>query len=195
MKPASLLVGLCLAIAAAACGGASSDAGANTASTAATAGSAASSPSAAMVVSHETLAALLPTIPGFMRESDVKGTTDREEKVSRVQLDYIQEGGGTAGLSVEMMDVAMNNVMLAPIKELLKIQGARDGAAGTTEKVVTISGYPAVEEWTAQANNGSVTVLLADRFVVKVTGSTVASVDVIHKAIEAIDLKKIASLK
>jgi hypothetical protein len=195
MKSVRLLVGLCLALAGVACGGASGDSTANGAGAPAAAGSSGSSGSGSRVVPHEKLAELLPNIPGFTRESEVKGTTDTDENVSRVQLEYIQDGGGTAGLSVEMMDVAANAVMLAPIKELLKVQGTRRTVADTEEKVTTVAGYPAAQEWTPQANNGSVSVLVADRFVIKVTGSSVANVDVISKAVEAIDLKKIAALK
>lgn len=195
MKSVRLMVSLCLAVAGVACGGASGDSTARNDSAASTAGSSGSSSSSAKVVPHEKLAELLPNIPGFKRESDVNASTDPDANVSRVQLDYIQDGGGTAGLSVEMMDVAANSVMLAPMKELLRLQGTRQTAAGTEEKVTSIAGYPAAQEWTPQANNGSVSVLVGDRFLIKVTGSSVANVDVISKAVEAIDLKKIAALK
>ncbi|HEX5070265.1 MAG TPA: hypothetical protein VFV78_08610 [Vicinamibacterales bacterium] len=195
MKPVRLAVSLCLAVAAVACGDASSDSAAGAGNASAPAASpGAVSTSASRVVPHEKLVELLPNIPGFKRESDVQATTDTSENVSRVQLDYIEESG-TAGLSVELMDVAGNAVMLEPIKALLKLQGTRQSAGGTEEKVTVVGGYPAVQEWTAEANNGSMSVLLAGRFLVKVTGSSVAGVGVIAKALEAIDLKKIEALK
>lgn len=195
MKPLCLVAGFCVAIVwTAACGGGSGAAADNASAGSSTAAPASSSGSSSTVVAHQKLAELLPTIPGFKREYEPRGDTDTDQNVSRVQVDYIADAGG-AGLSVEMTDVSTNSMMLAPMKVLLKAQGTQHSAGGTTEKATSVAGYPAVEEWTAEAGNGSVTVLVGDRFVVKVEGSTVGKVDVIYKALEAIDLKKVAALK
>lgn len=146
------------------------------------------------VVPHEKLAALFPTIPGFTRESDPTGTTDTEVHVSRAQADYTQESGGSGALSVEIMDVSTNSMMLAPFKEIQRHPGTHNTETGT-QKATTVAGFPAYEEWTPQAGNGVVGILVADRFLVTVTGSSVGRVDVIYKALESIDLKKIAALK
>ena len=165
MKPLCLVAGLCFAIAwTTACGG-SGTAGDNASAGSSTPASTSASGSSSAAVPHEKLAALLPTIPGFKPEYEPRGTTDTTENVSRVQVDYIAEAGGM-GLSVEMMDVSGSSIMLAPLKELLKLQGVRHSAAGTTEKATNVAGFPAVEEWTAEAGNGSVSVLVGDRFVV-----------------------------
>ena len=195
MKPRCLVAGLCLAIAwTAACGGGSGNAADNASAGSSTAATPSSAGSSSAVVPHEKLAELLPNIPGFRREYEPRGDTDTNQNVSRVQVDYVADAG-VAGLSVEMTDVSTNSMMLAPMKVLLKAQGTQHSAGGTTEKATSVAGYPAVEEWTAEAGNGFVMVLVGERFVVKVEGSTVGKVDVIYKALEAIDLKKVAALK
>ena len=94
-----------------------------------------------------------------------------------------------------MMDVASNLDMLGPLKALLKSTATKTDAIGTTQKVITIGSHVATEEWTPAAGNGTVSVLVGDRFIVTVTGSTVANVGVIHKVVESIDLTKVAALK
>jgi hypothetical protein len=171
-----------------ACSGSSADPAAG--SSAASTGASASSFKA---VPHDKLAEVLPTLPGWTREKAPTGDTDSASNVSRVQVNY-QQDGGTGGISVEIMDVASNQHMLAPLKELLKVSGTRETASGT-QKVITVGGNVATEEWAPQEKNGNVSVLVADRFAVNINGSTVENVGVMHKFVEAIDLKKLASLR
>lgn len=196
MKPLRLLSGLCLAVSVAACGGgtahddSSGTAGAPAGSSAAATSSSSVTPGAA--VPHEKLEALFPAIPGFKRETEPHGETDGG--VSRAQADYAQEGGGMAGLSVEMMDVSTNSMMLAAFKEIRRRPDTTKTDIGT-QKTTTVAGFPAYEEWTPEGTNGVLSVLLADRFLVTITGSSVGKVDVIYKAMDTVDLKKIAALK
>jgi hypothetical protein len=193
MKPLCLVAGLCAAISIAACGGSAPDASPAGSTGAASAGSSPGSGSgSSAAVPHEKLAALFPVISGFKREAEPKGDTDGG--ISRVQADYQQEGGGIGGLSVEMMDVSTNSMMLTAFNEIQRNPRTTKTDIGT-QKTTTIAGFPAYEEWTPEAGNGSVGVLVADRFLVTVTGSSVGKVDVIYKAMDAIDLKKIAALK
>jgi hypothetical protein len=196
MQPLRLVAGLFVALSVIACGaqepdGSSSGAARAAGPTGSSADSSQASRSSTGAVPHEKLAALFPTISGFKRDAEPKGETDGG--ISRVQADYQQEGG-IAGLSVEMMDVSTNAMMLSAFKQIQSHPGTTKTEIGT-QKTMTIAGFPAYEEWTPEAGNGSVGVLVADRFLVTVTGSTVGKVDVIHKAMDAIDLKKIAALK
>jgi hypothetical protein len=193
MRAFRVLAGLCVVVGAVACGG-GGDPATSRASVPASSSAAGSPASSSAVVPHEKLAALFPAIPGFKRESDPRGETDTAQNVSRVQADYTQEGGGMGGLSVEMMDMSENSAMLAPLKESLRIQGTKKTGLGT-QRVTTVAGFPATEEWTPEAGNGVVSVLVADRFVVTMTGSSVGNVSVIYKALDSIDLKKIAALR
>jgi hypothetical protein len=186
MQPRNPLAVLSLvALIAAACGG-------STDSTPSASGSA-TSPAAGTsakvtVVPHESLQALLPDLPGWTR-GEVKGDTDRTESVSRVTVDYDK---GESTVSVELMDSSLNPNLLASIKDILKAPVA---SPGTTVATSTIAGFPAAEEWTAEAKNGVVHVLVADRFMLAVTGSTVPDLATLRRVAETIDLRKLASLK
>lgn len=149
--------------------------------------------SSVKVVPHEKLLELLPTLPGWTRGTP-QGSTDTEEAVSRVQVDYEQEGG-IGGLSIEIMDTTGNVNILGSLMEQLKTTGTKTTSLGTT-RAITIKGYPAMEEWSPEVKNGNVSVLVANRFTVAVTGSSLeGGVDVMHKTAEAIDLAKLGSLK
>ena len=127
------------------------------------------------------------------REVAPNAETDTASNVSRVQQSY-EQAGGMGGISIEIMDAASNQQMIVPLRELLKVSGTSTSASGT-QKVIKIGGHAASEEWASDVKNGSVGVLVADRFLVNVTGSTVDSVEVIHKFVQAIDLNKLAALK
>jgi hypothetical protein len=57
------------------------------------------------------------------------------------------------------------------------------------------AGFPGIEEWTSGVNNGTVHVLVADRYMVKVTGDSVEKLETITNAAKAIGLVKLASLR
>jgi hypothetical protein len=148
------------------------------------------------VVPHAQLLELLPALPGWTR-GEPQGTTDPAEAVSRVQVDYDQVGG-IGGLSVEIMDTTMNANILGPLQEFIKANRTEtlgDAATPLTATPTQVSGFPARQEWTAIANNGSLGILVAGRFTVAVTGNSIAGPAVMRQAAEAIDLKKLASLK
>ena len=143
------------------------------------------------VVPHERLQALLPPLPGWTR-GDVQGETVVEDTpISRVQVAYDK---GESSLSFEIMDTARNKDLLAEIRPMIKPGYSEKRRDGYT-KATTVGRFPGVEEWTPEAKNGYVSVLLGERFVLKVTGSYVPNVDTIRKAVEAVDLEKLAGLK
>jgi hypothetical protein len=142
------------------------------------------------VVPHESLEALLPTLPGWTR-GEPKSETDRTENVSRVTVNYDQPGTG-AGISIELMDTSRNENMVAAARSAVT---SPVPSPGTTVAATTLGGFPASEEWTAEAKNGVVNVLVADRFTVAVTGSSVADLATIRAVASAIDLQKLAALK
>lgn len=140
-------------------------------------------------VSHVQLEALLPVLPGFARNRPV-GETDNVEAVSRTTVDY---EAGAAVVSIELMDSCRRPEMLMQLREVLTT-GA-PATRGTSQRSLPIRGFPAYEEWTAESQHGEVHVLVADRFMVKVTGALVAGRAVVEGAATAIDLQKLATLK
>ena len=144
---------------------------------------------ACRAVRHPQLEALLPALPDFVRGMPV-GETDDDEAVSRTTVDY---EAGIARISIELMDSCRNPDMLSQLREFLTT-GA-PASLGTTTRSVAIRGFPAYEEWTAESRHGEVHVLVADRFMVKVTGDSVASLAAVEGAAQAIELQRLAALK
>lgn len=144
------------------------------------------------VVPFESLLPFLPDMPGWTK-GEPKGETDNAMgiNVSRVQVDYDK---GESTMSFEIMDSSMNPAILTPFTMAAKA-GLEERTAEGYTKSTMVAGYPAVEEWTPEAKNGSVGLLVGGRYLVKVTGSTVADVETIRKAVQAVDLRKLAALK
>jgi hypothetical protein len=91
------------------------------------------------------------------------------------------------------MDSCRNPDMLSQLREFLA-QGP-PATAGTVMRTLPIRGFPAYTEWTQESQHGEVHVLVADRFMVKVTGGLVQSLAVVEGAATAIDLQRLAALK
>jgi hypothetical protein len=140
-------------------------------------------------VSHTQLEALLPALPGFTR-GQPKGETDTLEAVSRTTVDYEARA---VVISIELMDSCRNPDMLSQLREFLA-QGP-PATAGTVMRSLPMRGFPAYTEWTQASGHGEVHVLVADRFMVKVTGDLVQTLAVVEGAATAIDLQRLAALK
>lgn len=151
------------------------------------------------VIPHEQLLALLPDLPGWTKGATPQGTTDPAEAVSRVQVDYEPSGADKASrLSIEIMDTTMNANILGPLRTSLKAKGSVTTGTSSvpiTTTVTEVGGFPAVTEWTPEAKNGTLTVLVADRFTVGLTGNYISGTEQLRAVAAAMDLKKLAALK
>ena len=148
------------------------------------------SSSACQAVPHSQLEALLPVLQGFSRGMP-NGETDTGEKVSRTTVDYEDRAGGAAVISVELMDSCRNPNMLSQVREYLKT--GPPATSGTVFRSLAMSGFPAYEEWTAESQHTEIHVLVAERFMVKVTGDLL-SLGPVQDAAKAIELQKLAAL-
>lgn len=151
------------------------------------------------VIPHEELAKFLPVLGGWEQERAPQGDTDSAEGYSRVQVNYAQTGG-IGGLSVEIVDTTKSVDVLGPLLEFIKadkVDKIGDPTAPVTVTPMKVKGYPAKQEWQPHegANNGSLAILLADRFNVTITGNSLADAKVMTWAAEQIALDKLAALK
>ena len=142
-------------------------------------------------VAHAQLEALLPVLPGFTRGKP-NGETDTQEAVSRTTVDYEHPTDRGALISVELMDSCRNSYMLSEFRQFLKT--GPPPAAGTVFRSIAVGGFPALEEWTAKSQHTEIHVLVADRFVVKVTGDLVA-LGPVQNAAQLIEVKRLAALR
>jgi len=150
----------------------------------------AASAQSCQAVAHPRLEALYPTLPGFSRGMP-HGETDNQEAVSRTTVDY-DDAKQAATISVELMDSCRNPYMLSQFREYLKT--GPPPTPGTVFRSVPVGGFPSYEEWTAESQHTEIHILVADRFMVKVTGDLVG-LAVVQNAARAIDLQKLAALR
>jgi hypothetical protein len=129
-----------------------------------------------------------PVMPGWTRGKP-SSETDPEERVSRTTVDFDRK---METISVELMDSCRNPNVLMLIREALK--AFPPGGPGTTQRHTTVHGFPAYEEFTAVSGHGEIHVLVADRFMVKVTGDT-TDLPTVQNAATQIPMQKLAAAK
>ncbi len=144
---------------------------------------------ACRLVTGQTLETFYPVMPGWQRRGAPQSETDTQESVSRTTVDFER---GVSRISVELMDSCRNPDVLMMMNESLK--QLPPVTRGTVVRHTTINGFPGYEEWTAEAGNGEVHVLVAGRFMVKVTAAT-SDLAELQKAAQSIPMQKLAAIK
>lgn len=109
--------------------------------------------------------------------------------MSRTTVDFDR---GVSTISVEIMDSCRNPDVLALLAEPL--MPLPPVTTGTVVRHVTVNGFPGYQEWTAEAGNGEVHVLVAGRFTVKVTAGT-SDLPTLENAVRLVPMQKLAALK
>lgn len=129
-----------------------------------------------------------PAMPGWTRGMP-QSETDLSESVSRTTVDFDRK---TETISVELMDSCRRAEVLQLVREVLKT--LPPATRGTVQRHTTVNGFPAYEEFTAESGHGEIHVLVADRFMVKVTAET-SSLPVLQNAAQLIPMSGLAALR
>ena len=129
-----------------------------------------------------------PVMPGWTRGTP-QSETDRSESVSRTTVDFDRK---TETISVELMDSCRSADVLMLIREVLKT--LPPATRGTTQRHTTVNGFPAYEEFTAQSGHGEIHVLVADRFMVKVTADS-SDLGALQNAARLVPMSALAALR
>ncbi|MGH9382944.1 MAG: hypothetical protein ACRD2N_01425 [Vicinamibacterales bacterium] len=135
-----------------------------------------------------TLEQFYPVMPGWSRGTP-SSETDLQESVSRTTADFDR---GTETISVELMDSCRNADVLLMMRDTLK--QLPPATRGTTQRYTTVNGFPAYEEFTAESGHGEIHVLVADRFMVKVTAET-SDLPTLQTAARQIPMQKLAAAR
>ncbi len=142
-------------------------------------------------VDYEKLKELIPELSGWER-SGVKGQqTTMGISVSTAEARYTQ---GDASLKLEITDTSFSKMVLAPFMMFARA-GYSERSDDGYKKGMTLAGFPGFESWEKNSKNGEVHVLVADRFIVNAEGQDVDSTEPAKQLIQAIDLKKLSTLK
>jgi hypothetical protein len=128
-----------------------------------------------------------PAMPGWTRGTP-RSETDPTESVSRTTVDFDR---GTETISVELMDSCRGADVLKLLRETLKT--LPPGMPGTIQRHTSVNGFPAYEEFTAESGHGEIHVLVADRFMVKVTAGT-SNLLTLQNAAKLVPMAQLAAL-
>jgi X-X-X-Leu-X-X-Gly heptad repeat protein len=142
-------------------------------------------------VAYEELEALLPELDGWQRSNPKGEMMTVPFAASRASATYEQ---GDTRIELEITDSAMSQFALAPLATFLAV-GFDERSDDGYRKSTKIAGSPAFEDWDQHARHAEVTVVVASRFIVKGTGSSVNSVAPVRHAVEQVDLAKLAGVK
>ena len=129
-----------------------------------------------------------PLMPGWTRGTP-QSETDRSESVSRTTIDFDRK---TETISVELMDSCRSADVLLLIREVLET--LPPATRGTTQRHTTVNGFPAYEEFTAESGHGEIHVLVADRFMVKVTAES-SDLRTLQNAAQLVPMSALAALR
>lgn len=129
-----------------------------------------------------------PVMPGWTRGTP-QSETDRSESVSRTTVDFDRK---TETISVELMDSCHSADVLMLIREVLRT--LPPATRGTTQRHTTVNGFPAYEEFTAESGHGEIHVLVADRFMVKVTAD-LSSLGTLQNATQLVPMSALAAAR
>jgi hypothetical protein len=143
---------------------------------------------ACRVVPGQALEKFYPVMPGWER-GEPKSETDTQEQVSRTTVDFDRK---TSTISVELMDSCRDPDVLRLMRDTLR--QLPPATPGTLQRYTTVKGFPAYEEFTAESGHGEIHVLVADRFLVKVTADG-SDLPTLQNAARLILLQELGALK
>lgn len=129
-----------------------------------------------------------PPMAGWTR-GEPSSETDVAESVSRTTVDFDRK---LETISVELMDSCRNPDVLQLIRNLLKEMPP--ATPGTTQRYTRVNGLPAYEEFTAMSGHGEIHMLVADRFMIKVTAET-STLPTLQNSANLIPVHKLEAIK
>ena len=142
-------------------------------------------------VPFEALAALLPEVAGWARSEPRGENVSHPMAYARAEARY---SAGESRLRLEIVDTALSQTLIAPVSMFF----ARSYAERSTDgfkRAASIGSHPGTEDWNTRTRRGEVMALVSNRFLVKAAGDDVSGLDMVRRAVEAVDLGKLAALK
>ncbi len=141
-----------------------------------------------------TLKALLPAeLPGMKRtDATAERTQTMGIDMSNAEGEYSAIDGSGANVRIKLTDTGnMSGSMRQSMSAWTMGQYSRETDTGY-EKTTTINGCKGMEKYDTQNKEGSLQIMVGDRFIVDVQGYDV-TMETIKQAVDKIDLKKLAA--
>ena len=142
-------------------------------------------------VDFHILQSLLPASLSGLQRGTPKGEANAALGLKTTSAEVDFAGNGNARVNVSIKDASAISG-LAGLAEMAQTQTSEQG--GSYEKSETLSGQNVHEKWDASSRHGELSLIVAKRFGVDVTGDNV-DMDVLKRALAQIDLGKLSSMK
>jgi len=142
-------------------------------------------------VDFHTLQGLLPSSLSGMQRSTPKGEANAAFGIKATSAEVDFAGDGNQHINVSIKDASAVSG-LAGLAEMVNSQQSEQG--GSYEKSEILSGQNVHEKWDASTRHGELSIIVAKRFGVDVTGDNV-DMDVLKKTLAQVDLGKLESMK
>jgi Yip1-like protein/zinc ribbon protein len=142
-------------------------------------------------VDFHTLEGLLPSSLSGMQRSTPKGEGNAALGIKTTSAEVNFAGDGNKRINVSIKDASAISA-LAGLAEMVDSQESQQG--GSYEKSEILSGQNVHEKWDASSRHGELSLIVAKRFGVDVSGDNV-DMDVLKNALAQVDLGKLESMK
>ena len=143
------------------------------------------------VVDFEELVAVLPMLDGWTRSEPKGEQTSMGFSVSEAEATYRKDD---SRIEIKITDTALNQMMLTPFT-MFMAAGYSERSSDGFKRSAKIGSYPGYEEWSKDSKHAEVTAIVNNRIIVTAKGDDVADLTPVRKAVEAVNLGKLASLK
>ena len=142
-------------------------------------------------VSFRDMQTAFPTVSGWEM-----GKPKGERMTSPVAFSQteVRYKNGTQSIDVKIVDSAFNQILVAPWAVFLTAGYEKETDTGY-EKATKIGGNPGLEKWNSENKDGEITVLVANRFIVKFEGDGLDDIKALQSFVSATDLTKLGALK
>jgi len=142
-------------------------------------------------IDYEALKDILPEMDGWHRTETKGEQLTTPIAYSRAQARYQKD---RSHIDLEISDTGMSPQLLAPVSMFLSA-GFSERSDDGYKRALKVSGQPAVEAWNGRSQEGDVTAVIRDRFIIHAVGHDLSNVDPVRALVAAVDLSKLLSVK
>ena len=144
------------------------------------------------VVDFKTLTAMLPASLSGMKRTDAKGQSQGAVGVKTSSADADYQGDNGAGVHIEISDMSGLSGLMGLAGTLIQNTTSESDSGYERDKV--ISGRSVHEKYDMKSRKGDLSILLAKRFQVEITGDGV-DMGALEQALGQVDLARLESMK
>jgi hypothetical protein len=139
------------------------------------------------LVAHDRLATLVPDLKGWTREPVQAATVSLPAPAAHARTAYTR---GKARIDLEITDTGGHPDYVGSLATVAGTSFTQNASNGYM-KGTTIGGHPAVESWNHVDKLGDVSVLIARRYIIHATGTSLDGVETLRSLVENVDPAKL----